>query len=98
MQSSTKQTDTMQKTAKHLAEIDTVGKVENMPDKLRQILYVMTSFTLLGSWILLSALNGSILLKEVVASVIIIVCLLLLKAIRPGYEQDRNRLEQNIIQ
>jgi hypothetical protein len=88
----------MQKTAKQVEEINTVGKLGIVPDKLRQILYVITGFTLLGSWILLSALNGSILLKEVVASVIIIVCLLLLKAIRPGYEKDRNRLEQIIIQ
>lgn len=98
MQRSTKQTYTMQKTAKHVAEIDTLAKLGTKPHKLRQILYVITGFTLLGSCILLSAVNGSILLKEVVASVIIIVCLLLLKAIRPGYEKDRNRLEQIIIQ
>jgi hypothetical protein len=91
--------ETMQKSTKHITEIGTVTKVQTKTPKQRLSVNTAGVWVVLGLWVVvLTGLNESMFFKEILTSITIIACLLILKAIDPKPRTSKSSTDRTVLQ
>lgn len=89
----------MQKPTKHITEIGTVTKVQTETPKPRLSVNTAGVWVVLGLWVVvLTGFNESIFFKEIVTSVTLIACLLILRVIDPKSRTRKSSTDRTVPQ